>query len=266
MLGLTISQSGPMQHASPPSRSTSSRSSFQAVSKNPVYLQVAEQMREAILAGTLAHGEQLPTERALCVQFGVSRASIREALRVLQAQGLLSGRTRTTPHRTTVSRGPNDSLSAALAQTVRLRNVGLGDLVDLRCALETTTLERAAERRLPAPLAAAAAELAVMRDPSISVEAFHLADVRFHLALVAASGNEALLAVMSAVRDSISEHLLTALRALPNQKQGLKKLCVEHEAIYAAVIAGNGPLAAQLGRAHVENFYRRAKRWLKEAP
>ena len=259
MLGLTIGQSVTMPLASP-------SSPFHSVSKNPVYLQVAEQMREAILAGTLAHGEQLPTERALCVQFGVSRASIREALRVLQAEGLLSGRTRTAPHRTTVSRASNDSLSAALAQTVRLRNVGLSDLVDLRCALETTTLERAAERRLPAPLAVAAAELATMRDPTIDIEAFHRSDVRFHLALVAASGNEALLAVMSAVRDSISAHLLTALRGLPNQKPALKKLCAEHEAIYAAVVAGDGPLAARLGRAHVETFYRRAKRWLKEAP
>lgn len=244
----------------------SNPSPFRSVSKHPVYLQVAEQMREAILAGRLSDGEALPTERALCVQFGVSRASIREALRVLQAQGLLAGRTRTTPHRTTVSRSSNDSLSAALAQTVRLRNVSLSDLVDLRCALETTTLERAAERRLPAPLAAAQAELAVMRQPDIGIEAFHLADVRFHLALVAASGNEALLAVMSAVRDSISEHLLASLRALPNPKQGLKKLCAEHEAIHAAVIAGDGPLAAQLGRAHVENFYRRAKRWLRDPP
>lgn len=238
---------------------------FRSVVKNPVYLQVAEQMREAILAGQLSPGDQLPTERALCVQFGVSRASVREALRALQAQGLLSGRERSSPHRTTVSRSSNDSLSAALAQTVRLRNVGLSDLVDLRCALETTTLERAAERRLPKPMALARAELLVMRAPTIDVEAFHHADVRFHLALVAASGNEALLAVMSAVRDSISEHLLTALRALPNQKLGLRRLCEEHEAIFAAVEAGHGARAAKLGRLHVENFYRKAKRWLREA-
>ncbi len=238
---------------------------FRSVVKNPIYLQVANQMREAILAGQLSPGDRLPTERALCVQFGVSRASVREALRALQAQGLLSGRERLSPHRTTVSRASNDSLSAALAQTVRLRNVGLSDLVDVRCALETTTLERAAERRLPKPLEMARLELTVMRAPDIDVEAFHRADVRFHLALVAASGNEALLAVMSAVRDSISEHLLTALRALPNQKQGLRRLCEEHEAIFAAVESGDGARAATLGRLHVEKFYRRAKRWLRSA-
>ena len=63
---------------------------FNEVTRSPVYVQVAEQLRAAIFAGELAAGAELPTERALSQAFGASRASVREALRVLQAQGLIT--------------------------------------------------------------------------------------------------------------------------------------------------------------------------------
>jgi GntR family transcriptional repressor for pyruvate dehydrogenase complex len=53
------------------------------------YEQVADQLRELIVSGKLAPGERLPIESALAREFGVSRATIREALRVLAAQGLV---------------------------------------------------------------------------------------------------------------------------------------------------------------------------------
>jgi GntR family transcriptional regulator, transcriptional repressor for pyruvate dehydrogenase complex len=74
---------------------------FNNVVRNPAYLQVTAQIKEAILDGSLAPGEPLPTERDLSAQFGVSRTTVREALRALQAQGLISGESRTSPLRTT---------------------------------------------------------------------------------------------------------------------------------------------------------------------
>ena len=65
---------------------------FRHVARSLVYPQVADQIRAAIIEGELGPGEPLPTERRLCDQLGVSRASVREALRSLQAQGLVSER------------------------------------------------------------------------------------------------------------------------------------------------------------------------------
>jgi GntR family transcriptional regulator, transcriptional repressor for pyruvate dehydrogenase complex len=62
---------------------------FASVVRQPVYVQVADQIREAILSGELAAGTVLPAERELCEQFGVSRTTVREALRALQAQSLV---------------------------------------------------------------------------------------------------------------------------------------------------------------------------------
>src|SRR2546430_12676760 len=72
---------------------------FHSVSRPSIYMDVAGQIRRAILEGTMSSGERLPPERELARQFGVSRATVREALRHLQAQGLLAARGRTPPLR-----------------------------------------------------------------------------------------------------------------------------------------------------------------------
>ncbi len=59
-------------------------------SKTPRYMQVAGELREAILAGRFAEGKQFPTETALCSQFDVSRFTVREALKRLQNEGLIA--------------------------------------------------------------------------------------------------------------------------------------------------------------------------------
>ena len=63
-----------------------------ATGKTPRYMQVAGELREAILAGDYADGRQFPTETALCKQYDVSRFTVREALKRLQAEGLISRR------------------------------------------------------------------------------------------------------------------------------------------------------------------------------
>ncbi len=232
---------------------------FTGIDRNPAYLQVAEQIREAILDGSLAAGKPLATERELCRQFGVSRTTVREALRALQAQGLVAGGGSTSTVRTTVATGPTSApLRDALRHLVQLQRVSLADLVELRCALEGAALSRAAGDGDPARLAEARQALDEMAAPGISAEDFDAADVRFHVALVAASGNEALHLVMLAVRESVASHLLEALAGLRgNTRPVLRALHAEHAAVLDAVEAGDGERAAELVRQHVLGFYGR---------
>lgn len=232
---------------------------FREVIRKPVYLQVAEQLREAILDGDLPAGEPLPTERELSAQFGVSRPTVREALRVLQAEGLVAGGGATSPMRPGVpDEVSSESMRAALTHLVRLRRVPLSDLVELRCALEASALVRASRGPLPGPLAEARRALREMREMlrgALDVAAFHEADVRFHVALVAASGNQATHAIMAALRESIAEHLIAALEARSEPGAVIRRLTAEHEAILAAVEAGEGEVAAGRVRAHIAGFY-----------
>lgn len=230
----------------------------QPLLREPVYRQVAAQLREAILSGQLAAGEPMPAERDLCERFGVSRPTVREALRELQAQSLVVAAGPTAPLRVAraeaVSSGP---LRDALVHLVRLGGVALGDLVELRCALESAAAARAAERGAGPGLDEARAALAEMRAAGGGLEAFERADVRFHVALVGASGNEALHLVMLAVRDSMGAHLLGALRAARDPAAAVERLAHEHAEILAAVERGDGDAAARLAREHVEGFYHR---------
>ena len=123
---------------------------FDGVSRNPLYLQVAESIREAIIAGTLSPGDALPTERDLSESFGVSRASVREALRALQAQGLVVVDRLTVAHGGRRGRGAH--ARDAMVTLLRLNGVGVDDLMEFRSQLEGGALAaaaRAARRGAP---------------------------------------------------------------------------------------------------------------------
>lgn len=227
---------------------------FREVVRNPVYLQVAEQLREAILAGELTQGDPLPTERELSESFGVSRASVREALRALEAQGLITAGG--APVRAVVAGAVDGPASNALVNLLRLNAVSLRDLVDFRCTLEAAALRLVAAEGEPGRLEEARRALGEMRADDISVEAFDDADVRFHVALVRASGNEAMHLVMLALRNAVARHLLGALRSQRDGRATLGRLAGEHEAILAAVEAGDGERAAELVTDHIRGFYK----------
>lgn len=216
-------------------------------------MQVADQIRAAIFAGSLPSGERLPPERELAQQFGVSRATVREALRHLQAQGLLAPRGRTSPLETA---GPDVAAARfceALTQVVRLRDVSLTDLVELRIAVESAALERSAAAPAAAGLDEARRALATMEQADTGPAEFYRADVAFHVALVSASGNQALHLVMLAVEDSIRLRLEEALPARRFAKLRAR-IIDEHRAILGSVERGNGKAAARLLRAHLR-FY-----------
>lgn len=233
--------------------------SFQPVARRPVYEQVAGQVREAILGGELAPGSALPSERELCDAFKVSRTTIREALRSLQAQGLAVASGPTAPLRV-VEAGAlsTDPLRDTLIHLHRLGRVPLTDLVGLRRALESAGARDAAKRR-PAPdLTPALDQIAAMRAAGDDVRAFDVADVAFHLEILRASGNEALTLVMLAVRDSTSAHLLELLSAIEDPAHTLRRLIREHEGIVEAIARRDAEAAHRLSDEHIARFYRRA--------
>ncbi len=230
---------------------------FDAVVHQPVYRQVAAQIRGAILDGELEAGQALPSERQLCDRFAVGRTTVREALRALQAQGLVVSDGATSPLRVSsaeaLSTGP---LPDALDALLRLGHVPVADLVALREALEGAAIAALATRRDPVDLAPAEQALVAMERAADDVEAFEAADVRFHLALATASGNTAIPLVMTAVRAAISVHLSAALRALPDPGAVTSRLRAEHAAILDAVRAHDAERAQQLLRSHIRGLYR----------
>jgi DNA-binding FadR family transcriptional regulator len=225
---------------------------FRAVRRAPLSLLVYSQIRDSILSGSLAVGTELPSEKDLAEHFDVSRSTIREAVRILQAKGLLSGGDTVSTARPRVSDAlVSTSASEALENALRLGRIPLTDLVELRQVVEGAAVSGASTECLDDARAA----LEIMRAPGVGVAAFHDADVRFHICLAGAGGNTAFSLVMTALRDAIAGHLRDALAAVPDPGPVLARLAAEHAAILDAVDGGAPDRAAALVRAHIWNFY-----------
>ena len=192
--------------------------------------QVHAALREQILSGELQRGSRLPQE-TLAAEFGVSRTPLREALRRLAAEGL-------------VTLQPN--YGATVSQ------LDFGDMRDAwtaRLVIEPPAARMGAERR-PEPeldrMQAAIDHQRAVGDPAASLDA----NRDFHLALVAASGNPHLIHLAELLWVArISVAIYTAQAA---QVGGTAAWSNEHDGILAAMRAGDGDAAERLTREHIE--------------
>jgi GntR family transcriptional regulator, transcriptional repressor for pyruvate dehydrogenase complex len=232
---------------------------FRPVSKVPVYLQIAEQLSDAILAGDLPPGTVLPPERELAESFRASRASIREALRALQAQGLILDR-EGAPMRAIVAGEASPVRRAALVGLLRFDTVPLADLVEFRCVIESAALRWAAAAADRGRLDRVRAALEAMDDPALTAEDFDEADVAFHTELVRASGNEAMHQVMAALHDPVARHMRETRRGKSRPEVARRRLVAEHHDMLTAVEAGAGDRAADLVIRHIRGYYGTALR------
>lgn len=208
-------------------------------------------------AGRWAVGERLPAERALAEELAVSRPSVREALRVLEAMGIV---------RTAVGSGPDsgatvvDHPAAGLGSAVRLHLASgalpVGDVVELRVLLETWAVASAA-RRAPAPsFDEAEALLDRMDVPGVDAEEFLELDTAFHLALAAASGNVLVEAVMLGLRGAIGAYVSEGTRRLTDWPSTAARLRSEHREVLRAVRDGAAAEAGAAVAAHIDGFCR----------
>jgi DNA-binding FadR family transcriptional regulator len=155
---------------------------------------IADELRALIVSGELSDGESLGREPDLVERFGVSRPSLREALRILEAEGLIT--VERGVRGGVVAHGPDQRMTARTAALVlRSRNVSLADVFEARSILEPQAARKVAA--LPSRgRKAAAAELGALIDAEEEAigdpEAFAAANTRFHERLVALSGNQTL--------------------------------------------------------------------------
>ena len=160
---------------------------------------VTERLRRAIHLGTLAPGEQLPTERELATTLGVSRVTLREALRTLAASGYIV--TRRGPRGgSTVTASAQDTTALRRALAERIEEFDA--IFDFREVVECGAAALAARGREPEQVAQLR-ETIVALDASTSVASFRRADAAFHLGVAAAAGNPLLTAAIEDARQMV---------------------------------------------------------------
>lgn len=197
-----------------------------------------------ILAGVYPPGSNLPAEADLLARFQISRPVLREALKTLAAKGLVVQKTRVG---TRVLDPVNWNLFDAEVLSWKV-DLGIDDafrqtLVEVRRAVEPSAAALAARRATPAQISELRRCIERMRAPGQSAEAFAVADLEFHLAVAAASGN-VLMRSLAAVIETVL--VATFSRTSPVDRTELHESVVDaHEAIVEAIAVGDETRAGE---------------------
>jgi DNA-binding FadR family transcriptional regulator len=174
--------------------------------KESISRQIAEQLRKAIVDGQFKIGERLPTEDELAQRYGVSRPSVREALKRLAAQNLVRARRGPTGGNFVVQPSYEElaeSLSGAATLLVGIGALDIEEIIEARRILQGSCLQQAVNKVDEKHLTNIGEALSRQQDPDISDEEFCRADVAFHRALVDATDNGMLRFVMYTVIEAL---------------------------------------------------------------
>jgi GntR family transcriptional regulator, transcriptional repressor for pyruvate dehydrogenase complex len=183
---------------------------YKAIQASRLYEQIVQQIEESILSGELSEGTQLPAERDLARQFGVSRTAVREAIKALQEKGLVDA----FPGRGTfVTNGTSNSMRRSLDRIIKSGETdGWDYLVEVREILEPEIAALAAMRATDQDLATMRDAVQVMNKAASDSDAFIEADLDFHLALAEAAGNPIVLSLIDSIVGLLREQRLRIFR------------------------------------------------------
>ncbi|HKX18142.1 MAG TPA: FadR/GntR family transcriptional regulator [bacterium] len=211
------------------------------------------QIKESIFAGDLPPGHALPSEKELAEQFRVSRITVRDALRVLESQGLIQIKVGARGGAFVASPSA-DPVSESLTNMLRLKQATLVDLVEARILVEPHVAAIAAQRATPDDLAAMERAIAAAREARASGDRYFIPNsVAFHLALAEAARNPVLLFAVNSFRALFHE----ALSALLPADDMAERAIADHQKILDAIRARDGERARDVMREHLSYFSER---------
>jgi GntR family transcriptional regulator, transcriptional repressor for pyruvate dehydrogenase complex len=229
---------------------------WQPVRRVRTHEQVLAQIEQKILDGDLRVGEKLPSERELAEALGVSRASIREALRALEVMGIIDSHIGSGPESGSfVSGRSSEALGNLLRLHMALAQISLADLVDIRSQLEQSNARRAASRRTEEDLRHLKSLIFGMRAPGLRYEEFNELDTEFHVSIARASKNALASDLMQALRDAVKHRMTAVFAGLPDWRAAADQLIAEHEDLLGAIERHEPEAAARMTAGHIERFY-----------
>jgi DNA-binding FadR family transcriptional regulator len=219
--------------------------------RRPAYTELAEQLRARILSGDLQPGDRLPVEPDLSAQYGVSRSTVREALRVLSSQSLVTTTRGVSGGSFVVHPGVDDIgeyLEASVGLLAGGDQLSVEQLIEVRHLLEVPAAGLAALRRDQSQLEALRSTLIDPGDGGDDVdEVVHQANVAFHTILLEACANP-LLSVVSRPLFAVMERRFVGGAG----GAGWRAVFDDHARILAAVEARDAESAREHAREHLE--------------
>lgn len=212
---------------------------------------VVEALREEITSGRLRHGDRLPTEQFLSQNFGVSRNVVREAIASLRSQGLVQSRQGIGAFVSLAPEAESDALAPVSMQLLEGDNT-IRNMFEVRAALEGQAAALAAAGMTPRKLKVIRDAVERMRFEGMPTAATVNADLDFHRAVAAASGNDYLEAMIRTVLEPMRTLIAANFSRhgpmfgnIPHAARG------EHEALVQAFADKDAALARRLMGEHI---------------
>ena len=224
------------------------KKAFKPARQDKISTLIIKQIRSAILEGKYQPGESLPTENELVGQFGVSKHTVREALRALEGMGFITVK-RGAGGGPVVSRIDWETARESFANFMYFQEISIRELSEVRLLLEPYMARRAAENFTPEMLAELEAthqqceDLVKRKKSLVGAEA----EVMFHGLLAKHSGNAALWVILDFINTILTE---TKKEILPGQEFSLAVL-EAHRKILKAIGEKDGLNAEKCMREHV---------------
>jgi GntR family transcriptional repressor for pyruvate dehydrogenase complex len=221
------------------------KATLRPVRKTTVVDDIIGQIKGMIRGQRRGGDRRLPSERALATQLGVSRPSVREALRTLELMGVVD-----TKHGsgTELAGSGSNVLETPFQFLLALDQPSVAEFHETRLLLEVHLAARAAERRTDGDLKEMEAALREMKAHLRSPREVTDPDVRFHQAIAAAAHNRILERIMNSLRRNLTELMNVAWPGQPDMASSW----AIHEKIFRAIRARNSRRAAAAMERHME--------------
>ncbi len=209
---------------------------------------VARRILDMVTARALKPGDQLPPERDLAESLGVSRPSVREAIRGLSILGVVRSRQGGGAYITNLDA---DALLGPIQFFLSLEDVNIRELYDARSLIESDVARRAAVNMTDAQLADLAGILAVQKETLTDASAFRLSDFAFHEAIWSGSGN----AFLKRIGESLNVMGLEFRKRASETEGVLERSYTDHCRLLDALTVRDAEAAAKAAETHMQNVY-----------
>ena len=228
---------------------------FQPVQTVRAYQRIVEQVEEALARGDLAPGQRLPSERELVTQFAVSRSTVREALRVLESNGVVRSRPG-DPNGPEILPFSQVALRKQLVRLARVDELTLSELIGFRMIMDGAAIQVASRLRTPEELAEMEQTLVAMRDAiDVDFAAFSEADLAFHDVIARISRNSLIQTCNEVVRGVVLGLISDKIAHAANGRALMLESLQHHTEVVEAIRAGDGHAAARLARQNMYDYY-----------
>ena len=235
---------------------------FQPIKPKKVSLQIADQIRSSILGGDFAPGDKLPPERELAEMFGVSRPSVREALNILSAAGLVM-----SYHGggTVVLSLVDTTVGNFLSELIRVEQERALDVIEVRKGMESWTVYYAAQRALPEDIQRLEEIVLGMERNLENQSPSEDLDANFHIVIARATHNIVWLHLMQSLFDAMKEFQKSVWRAVYLTREDHHLLYTHHYRIYEAVRARDTEAAREAMMDHLTFAEQRSTAFVERA-